>query len=60
MFYKYWKESDTWTAGNQIGLPSGEMLDESNKQELDGWKWHDTPSIEYLEWKINEEASKIQ
>ena len=58
MFYKYWEEAETWTAGNEIGLPNGEILTKDNKKEVDGWKWHDTPPAEYLQWKFEQDETR--
>ena len=28
---------------------------DGNREEVDGWKWYDTPPQEYLIWKFNNE-----
>ena len=48
MFYK--KEEDNWFIGSIINFPTGEILDENNKEELNGWKWFDEEPQEYLDW----------
>lgn len=49
MFYK--KESDYWVSGVKITFPNGVILDENNKQEINGWFWSDEEPEEYTEWK---------
>jgi hypothetical protein len=46
MFYK--KENGKWLTGLIIELPK---LTKENKDSLNGWKWHDEPPQEYLDWK---------
>lgn len=50
MFYK--KENNgNWLIGKVIKIgTSGELLDESNKENEYGWEWHDNPPQEYLDW----------
>jgi hypothetical protein len=48
MFYKF--DGEKWWNAQVIALPSGEILSPENKQNLDGWKWHDEPPQDYLDW----------
>lgn len=50
-----------WHAGNKVMLPNSfnnEILTEENKQEIDGWTWHDTPPQEYLDWLEEQEQDE--
>lgn len=47
-FYK--KIGEEWFEANIVSN-SNYTLDESNKQSIDGWEWHDTPPTAYTEWK---------
>lgn len=51
MFYKFNKEPQEWYAGNEVHFPDGTKLTAENKQEIDGWEWHDEPPQEYLDWQ---------
>lgn len=57
MVYKYTKEDNSWTVGNQIHFPDGVSINKDNQIERDGWSFHSEPPIEYLEWL--EEQEKI-
>ena len=46
MFYK---NNDYWYRAERVEFPDGTVLDENNKQSLDGWEWYDTPPDGYTE-----------
>ena len=48
MFYKY--ENDEWFVGSEIYFPDGTKINVLNKEEKNGWKWHDEAPKDYLEW----------
>ena len=50
MFYKK-DDKGIWWKSKNVHLPTGEVLTEDNKLELDGWKWYNEPPQEYLEWE---------
>lgn len=51
-FYK--KDSNgNWWEAKEVHLPTGEVLNEENKLELNGWKWNDESPQEYIEWKAS-------
>lgn len=53
MFYK--ELNGVWYTGKTIFRPTGEELNETNKLELDGWKWYDEAPQEYLDWKTQKD-----
>ena len=46
MFYK--KINGEWFSGLQINLPSGVVLNASNKENKEGWIWYDEPPLEFI------------
>lgn len=39
-----------WQSGQEIHLPDGSILSVKNRENKQGWEWHDEPPEEYLEW----------
>lgn len=60
MFYKYEENNDKWNRGLKVTLPTGEVLSEDNKIELDGWKWYDEAPQVYLDWKEAKELEELK
>lgn len=58
MYYKK-DEKGNWHKGKIIYLPSGEILNEDNKNSLDGWEWHDEAPQEYLEWLESKQTDDL-
>jgi hypothetical protein len=55
MFYKFNTETQEWYFGNEVHFPDGTKLNAENKQEKDGWQWHDEPPQEFIDWQnLNE------
>ena len=43
-----------WHEAEEVRLPiafDSEILNTGNRNSIDGWEWHDTPPVEYLDWK---------
>lgn len=57
MGYFYKKDGELFFKVKVVALPNGETLDENNRENDYGWIWHDTPPIEYLEWKEKQEEN---
>lgn len=55
MFYKYNEETGEWYVGNEVHFPDGTKINPENKLSHDGWEWHDTAPLEYLEWLKTQE-----
>ena len=54
-FYKL-DENGSWLfAPNFVYAKDYVLEKDSNREEVDGWKWYDTPPQEYLIWKFNNE-----
>lgn len=56
MFYK--ENSDgSWTRGNEIHFPDGEVLSSNNKKQREGFQWHDIdpPGFSKIPTNIREE-----
>lgn len=49
MFYKFNENSQIWDYGYTICLPSGEILNEANKVNSDGWEWMDSHPDGFIE-----------
>lgn len=58
MYYKI-EENEQWLTAKAVLLPDGTLLSKTNKTELDGWEWHETPPQEYLDWKEEQENKHI-
>lgn len=50
-FYK--KIGEDWFEANIVSN-ANYTLDINNKQEIDGWEWHDEPPLEYTDWLENQ------
>ena len=54
-FYKL-DENGSWLfAPNFVCAKDYVLEKDGNREEVDGWKWYDTPPQEYLIWKFNKE-----
>ena len=54
-FYKL-DENGSWLfAPNFVYAKDYRLEKDGNCEEVDGWKWYDTPPQEYLIWKFNNE-----
>ena len=54
-FYKL-DENGSWLFAPNFVYAKDYVLErDSNREEVDGWKWYDTPPQEYLIWKFNNE-----
>lgn len=54
-FYKL-EENGSWLFAPNFVYAKDYILEkDSNREEVDGWKWYDTPPQEYLIWKFNKE-----
>lgn len=58
MYYKI-EENGQWLTAKTVHLPDGTLLRKSNKTELDGWEWHDTPPTDYLVWLESQEVNNL-
>ena len=54
-FYK--KIGEDWFESSKVSN-ANYTLDENNKQEIDGWQWHDEPPQEYLDWLEEQEQDE--
>jgi hypothetical protein len=52
MYYKFLYEE--WLTGNEVFYPDGKVLNSENKENYDGWEWHDVAPVEYTKWLNNE------
>lgn len=52
MYYKFIYEE--WAVGNAVYYPDGKILNSENKEDYDGWVWHDVEPIEYTKWIGNQ------
>ena len=53
-FYKF--DGENWYyAPNFVYAKDYVLEKDGNREEVDGWKWYDTPPQEYLIWKFNNE-----
>ena len=53
-FYKF--DGENWYyAPNFVYTKDYVLEKDGNHEEVDGWKWYDTPPQEYLIWKFNNE-----
>ena len=48
MYYKFLYEE--WLTGHEVFYPDGKVLNSENKEDYDGWVWHDVAPIEYTKW----------
>ena len=54
-FYKL-DENGSWLFAPKFVQAKDYRLEkDGNREEIDGWKWYDTPPQEYLIWKFNKE-----
>ena len=54
-FYKK-EENGSWLFASHFVYTKDYILEkDGNREEIDGWKWYDTPPQEYLIWKFNNE-----
>ena len=54
-FYKL-DENGSWLfAPNFVYAKDYVLEKDGNSEEVDGWKWYDTPPQEYLIWKFSKE-----
>lgn len=51
MYYKFLYEE--WLTGHEVYYPDGKVLNSENKENYDGWVWHDVAPIEYTKWIEN-------
>jgi len=49
IYKKY--EDGTWGNYYKVEFPDGQIMDESNQFERDGFFYSDEPPQEYLDWK---------
>lgn len=54
-FYK--QIGEKWFEASKVSN-ANYTLDENNKQEVDGWEWHDNPPQEYLDWLQEQEQEE--
>ena len=53
-FYKF--DGENWYYAPHFVYAKDYVLEkDGNREEIDGWKWYDTPPQEYLIWKFNKE-----
>ena len=53
-FYKF--DGENWLYAPNFVYAKDYILEkDGNREEVDGWKWYDTPPQEYLIWKFNNE-----
>ena len=53
-FYKF--DGENWYYAPHFVYAKDYILEkDGNREEVDGWKWYDTPPQEYLIWKFNNE-----
>ena len=53
-FYKF--DGENWLYAPHFVYAKDYSLEkDGNREEVDGWKWYDTPPQEYLIWKFNNE-----
>ena len=53
-FYKF--DGENWYYAPHFVYAKDYILEkDGNREEIDGWKWYDTPPQEYLIWKFNKE-----
>ena len=53
-FYKF--DGENWYYAPNFVYAKDYILEkDGNREEIDGWKWYDTPPQEYLIWKFNKE-----
>ena len=53
-FYKF--DGENWHYAPNFVYAKDYVLERNgNREEVDGWKWYDTPPQEYLIWKFNNE-----
>ena len=59
-FYKL-DENGSWLfAPNFVCAKDYVLEKDGNHEEVDGWKWYDTPPQEYLIWKFNNENEVLK
>ena len=57
-FYKF--DGENWLyAPNFVCAKDYVLEKDGNREEVDGWKWYDTPPKEYLIWKFNNEIEVL-
>jgi hypothetical protein len=54
-FYKLDENGNWLFAPNYVYAKDYVLEKDGNREEVDGWKWYDTPPQEYLIWKFNKE-----
>ena len=54
-FYKKVSDNEWWFAPNFVYHRDYELYRDGNRQAIDGWEWHDTAPLEYLEWLKTQE-----
>jgi hypothetical protein len=47
MFYKKINNGDWLIAELLVNAPDYQLHRDGNREPIDGWKWHDTPTQEY-------------
>ena len=58
-FYKL-DENGSWLFAPNFVCAKDYVLERNgNREEVDGWKWYDTPPQEYLIWKFNNENAVL-
>ena len=56
-FYKF--DGENWYyAPNFVYAKDYSLEKDSNRQEIDGWKWCDTAPQEYLLWEITQQNNQ--
>lgn len=54
MFYRKDEDGD-WNIAIKVTLTDGAIIDSENRENDFGWKWHDNPPKEYLDWEGEQE-----
>lgn len=52
MFYK--KEGENYFEGLTVNLPNGKVLNSENRENQEGWIWHDEPPQDFIDFQNNE------
>ena len=49
-FYKKISDAEWWFAPNSVNNKDYKLDRNGNRENIDGWEWHDVAPQEYLEW----------
>jgi len=54
-FYKKISDSEWWFAPNFVYTKDYELHRDGNREEIDGWVWHNEAPKEYLDFKSTQD-----